>query len=329
MGKDAMTLPRRQFLLLAASTAAFSATSHIAIAQTYPSRPVRMLVGYPPGGGADIVARLICQWLAEKLGRPFVVENRPGAATNLAAETAVRAPGDGHTLMLITAANTINATLYDKPTFDFLRDITPVASISRGPLFMVVNPSFPAKNVPEFIAYAKANQGKINMASPGSGSPNHVAGEMFKMMAESTMTHVPYRGESLAMTDLLGGQVHVLFPGGAAIEYIKAGKLRALAVTTGRRSQALPEIPAMAEFVPGYEANVWFGIGAPKSTPVEIIDRLNIEINACVADPRVKARLADLGHEAMPMTPPEFNKFVAAETEKWAKVVRFAGIKAE
>jgi len=324
-----MLLPRRQFLHLAAGAAAFSATSHIAMAQPYPSRPVRIIVGYPPGGGADIVARLICQWLAERLGQPFVVENRPGAATNLATETAARAPADGYTLLLITAANTINATLYDKPTFDFLRDITPLASISRGLLLMAVNPLFPAKTVPEFIAYAKANQGKINMASPGTGSPNHVAGEMLKMMAGITMTHVPYRGESLATTDLLGGQVHVLFPGGAAIEYIRAGKLRALAVTTARRSQALPEIPAMAEFVPSYEANVWFGVGAPKSTPVEIIDRLNIEINACLADHKVKARLADLGHEAMPMTQSEFEKFVAAETEKWGKVIRTASIKLE
>ena len=324
-----MTLPRRQFLHLAAGAAAFSAMSNIAVAQTYPSRPVRMIVGYPPGGGVDIVARLICQWMTERLGQPFVVENRPGAATNLAAETAVRAPADGHTLLLLSAANTINATLYDKPTFDFLRDITPLASISRGLLLMAVNPLFPAKTVPEFIAYAKANQGKINMASPGTGSPNHVAGEMLKMMAGITMTHVPYRGESLATTDLLGGQVHVLFPGGAAIEYIKAGKLRALAVTTARRSQALPEVPAMAEFVPSYEANVWFGVGAPKSTPVEIIDRLNIEINACLADHKVKARLADLGHEAMPMTQSEFEKFVAAETEKWGKVIRTASIKLE
>jgi len=324
-----MLLPRRQFLHLAAGAAAFSATSHIAMAQPYPSRPVRIIVGYPPGGGADIVARLICQWLAERLGQPFVVENRPGAATNLATETAARAPADGYTLLLITAANTINATLYDKPTFDFLRDITPLASISRGLLLMAVNPLFPAKTVPEFIAYAKANQGKINMASPGTGSANHVAGEMFKMMAGISMTHVPYRGESLATTDLLGGQVHVLFPGGAAIEYIKAGKLRALAVTTARRSQALPEIPAMAEFVPSYEANVWFGVGAPKSTPIEIIDRLNIEINACLADHKVKARLADLGHEAMPMTPPEFEKFIAAETEKWGRVIRTANIKPE
>ena len=324
-----MTLPRRQFLHLAAGAAAFSAMSNIAVAQTYPSRPVRMIVGYPPGGGVDIVARLICQWMTERLGQPFVVENRPGAATNLAAETAVRAPADGHTLLLLSAANTINATLYDKPTFDFLRDITPVTSIARGLLLMVVNSSFPAKSVSEFIAYVKANQGKINMSSSGTGSPNHVAGEMLKMMAGISMTHVPYRSELHALGDLLAGQVHVHFPGGAAIEHIKAGKLRALAVTTARRSQALPEVPAMAESVPGYEANVWFGIGAPRNTPVEIIERLNVEIKACLADPKVKARLTDLGAEAMPMKPSEFEKFLAAETEKWGKVIRTANLKPE
>jgi tripartite-type tricarboxylate transporter receptor subunit TctC len=325
-----MKLPhRRQFLHLAAGAAALPAASRIGWAQTYPTRPVHIMVGFAAGGGVDIVARLVGRLLSGRLGQPFIVENRVGAGSNIAAETVMRAPTDGYTLLLAHTTNTINVTLYERLNFDFNRDIAPVASIARGLMIMVVNPSFPAKTLPEFIAYAKANPGKINMASAGMGSLNHVAGELFKMMAEINLTHVPYRGDSLALTDLLGGQVQVSFPGLAAIEHVKAGKLRALAITTAVRSQTLPDIPTVGEFVPGYEASSWFGICAPKSTPAEIIAKLNAEVNAALADPKLKARFADLGAAVFPSSPAEFGKLIADETEKWGKVIRAANIKPE
>jgi tripartite-type tricarboxylate transporter receptor subunit TctC len=325
-----MKIPRRRFLRLAAGAATLPAVSRIAWAQSYPSRPVRFIVGYPPGGPSDIMARLMGQWLLERLGQQFIIENRPGAGGNIGTEAVVRAPSDGYTLLLATVVNAINATLYRKLNFNFIRDIAPVASIVRSPLVMQVNPSFPPKTVPEFIAYAKANPGKINMASGGSGTEQHVSGELFKMMAGINMLHVPYRGEAPALTDMLGGQVQVIFgtmPG--TIEYIRAGKLRPLAVTATARVEALPDVPAVAEFVPGFEASSWYGVGAPRNTSAEVIENLNKEINVALADPKIKARLADLGGMPMPMTPAEFGKFIADETEKWAKVVEFAGIKAE
>jgi tripartite-type tricarboxylate transporter receptor subunit TctC len=326
-----MKLPhRRQFLHLAAGAAALPAVSHIARAQAYPSRPVRMIVPIAPGGAQDILARLMGQWLSERLGQPFVIDNRPGGGSNIGTEAVVRAPADGHTLLLIPPDSAINATLYDKLNFNFIRDIAPVAGVFRGAYVMVVNPSVPAKTVPEFIAYAKANPGKINMASVGIGSGPHIAGELFKMMAGVNVVHVPYRGGGPALTDLLGGQVQVMFPGTvASIEYIRAGRLRALAVTTATRSEALPGIPTMGEFVPGYEASQWFGIGAPKNTPAEIVDKLNREINAGLADPKIKARLADLGGEVLALSPADFAKLIAEETEKWGKVIRAANIKPE
>jgi tripartite-type tricarboxylate transporter receptor subunit TctC len=323
-------LPRRQFLHLAASAATLPAVSRFAWAQTYPARPVRLIVGFAPGGSADIKARLLGQQLSERLGQQFVIENRTGAGSNIAAEAVVRAAPDGYTLLLSTTANSINASLYEKLNFNFIRDIAPVASLSREPNVMLVNPSFPAKTVPEFIAYAKANPGKIAMASPGSGTSQHLSGELFKMLTGVNMVHVPYRGGVPAITDLLGGQVQVVF--GAIsdpIEAIRAGKLRALAVTTATRSEALPEVPALGEFVPGYEASAWYGVGAPKGTSAEVIERLNNEIDASLADPKMKVQLADLGIPPTPMTPPEFGKFVADQTEKWAKVVRAVNIKAE
>ena len=288
------------------------------------------IVGFAPGGAADIVARLIGQWLSERLGQPFVIENRPGAGSNIATEAVVRAPADGYTLLLVTAANAINATLYDKLNFNFIRDIAPVASIIRVPLVMVVNPSVPAKTVPEFIAYAKANPGKINMASAGNGTAAHMAGELFKMMAGVDMVHVPYRGGGARAhrSARRTGAGHVR-PHAASIEYIKAGKLRALAVTTATRSEALPDIPTVGEFVPGYEASAWFGVGAPKNTPAEIVDKLNKEINAALADPKIKARLADLGGTVLAGSPADFGKLIADETEKWGKVIRAANIKPE
>ena len=291
---------------------------------------MRIIVGFAPGGTADIIARLMGQWLSERLGRPFVIENRPGAGTNIATEAVVRAPADGYTLLMVGTTHAINATLYNKLNFHFIGDITPVAGIVVGPNVIVVNPSVPATTVPEFIAYAKANAGKLNMASGGIGSLGHVSGELFKMMAGINIGHVPYRGGGPALTDLLAGQVQVYFsPLPAAIEYIRAGKLRALAVTTAARSEALPDIATVAEFVPDYEASVWAGIGAPKATPAEIVDKLNREINAGLADPRMKARLADLGGTVLPGSPSDFGKFLADETEKWAKVVKFVGIKAD
>ena len=324
----AMKLPRRQFLHLAAGATALPAVSRFAWALTYPTRPVRLIVGVAAGGGTDIVARLISQWLSERLGQQFVIENRPGAGSNIATEVVVRAPPDGYTLLTVGAPAAINATLYyDKLNFNFIRDIAPVAGIMRGPLVMLVNPSFPAKTVPEFIAYAKANPGKINMASGGNGTTPHVTGELFKMMTGVDMVHVPYRGAGPAINDLLGGQVQVLFDN--PIEHIRAGRLRALAVTTTTRSEALPDIPTLEEFVPGYDASAWFGIGAPKDTSAQIIDRLNQEINAGLGDPRMKARLADMGGMVLSGSPADFGNHIAAETEKWAKVIKFAGIKPE
>jgi tripartite-type tricarboxylate transporter receptor subunit TctC len=325
-----MNLPRRRFLHLAAGAAALPAVSRIAWAQAYPTRPVRIIVGFAPGGTADIIARLMGQWLSERLGRPFVIENRSGGATNIATETVVRAPADGYTLLMVGTTQAINATLYDKLNFHFIRDIAPVAGIVVGPNVMVVSPSVPATTVSEFIAYAKANAGKLNMASGGIGSTGHVSGELFKMMAGINIGHVPYRGGGAALTDLLAGQVQVYFsPLPAAIEYIRAGKLRALAVTTAARSEALPDIATVAEFVPDYEASVWVGIGAPKATPAEIVDQLNKEVNAALDDPKMKARLADLGGTPLPGSPAQFGKLIAEETEKWGKVIRAANIKAE
>jgi tripartite-type tricarboxylate transporter receptor subunit TctC len=304
--------------------------SRIAAAQTYPSRPVHIIVGFPPGGGGDIVARLIGQSLSERLGQPIVIENRPGASGNIAAEAVVRASPDGYTLLLVTAANASNATLYEHLNFDFIRDIRPVASLTRDPFVMVVNPSFPAKTVPEFIAYAKANPGKINMASSGIGITTHIFGELFMIMAGIDMIHVPYRGGAPAITGLLGGQVQVYFsPLPEPIEQIKSGRLRALAVTTATRVAALPDVPSIGDFVPGYEASGWLGIGAPKNTPTEIVDKLNREINAVLADSRIKAQLAELGIAVFPSSPAEFGKLIADETEKWGKVLRAANIKAE
>ena len=323
-------LHRRQFLHLAASAAALPAVSRVARAQAYPSRPVRILLGYAPGGAGDIVARLINQWLSGRFGQQFVIENRPGAAGIIATEAVVRAAPDGYTLLFFTSTEVIRTTFYDKLNFNFIRDIAPVAGVNRQPLVMLVHPSFPAKTVPEFIAYAKANPGKINMASAGNGTSTHVAGEMFKMMAGISMVHVPYRGGAPAYTDLLGGQVGVYFAAaGSSVEYIRAGKLRALAVTTATRSEALPDTPAVGDFLPTYEASDWYGIVAPKNTPADIVERLNKEINAGLADPKLRARLADLGGTAIASSPAKFGKLIADETEKWGKVIRAANIKAE
>ena len=326
-----MKLPRRTFLQLAAGAAVLPAVSRIAFAQAYPTRPVRIIVGFAPGGTADIIARLMGQWLSERLGRPFIIENRPGGGTNIATEAVVRAPADGYTLLMLSATQAINATLYDKLNFNFIRDIVPVAGTMRVPGIMVVNPSVPANTVPEFIAYAKANAGKLSMASGGIGSAGHISGELFKMMTGINIAHVPYRGGGPALTDLLAGQVQVYFsPMPAAIEYIRAGKLRALAVTTAARSEALPDIATVAEFVPGYEASTWFGVGAPKATPAEIVEKLNKEINAGLSDPKIKARLADdLGGVVLALSPADFGKLIAEETDKWGKVIRAANIKAE
>jgi tripartite-type tricarboxylate transporter receptor subunit TctC len=325
-----MKLPRRQFLHLAAAAAALPAVPPIAWAQPYPTRPARLIVPAPAGGGYDIVARLISQFLSERLGAPFIVDNRPGAGGNIGTEAVVRASADGYTLLLVAAANAINATLYEKLNFNFIRDIAPVATIVGVPNVMVVHPSVSARTVPEFIAHAKANPGKLNMASAGNGTTPHLAGELFKMMAGVNMVHVPYRGGGPALTDLLGGQVQVYFgPMPPSIEHIRSGKLRALGVTSARRSQALPDIPSVSDFVPGYEASQWYGIGVPKNTPSEIIDKLNKEINAGLADPKLKARLTDLGGTVLALSPAEFGKLIADETEKWAKVIRAANIKPE
>ena len=321
-----MKLPRRNFLHLAAGAVALSAMSRIARAQAYPTWPVRLIIGYPPGGAADITARLIGQWLSERLGQPFIIESRPGGGTNIATEAVVHAPPDGYTLLLVAPANAINATLFKKLNFNFIHDIAPVAGLIRFPNVMQVNPSVPAKTVLEFIAYAKANPGKLNMASAGNGSTPHVSGELFKMMTGVNMVHVPYRGAALALTDLIGGQVQVMFENPlSSIEFMRAGKLRPLAVTTATRSEVLPDLPTIADFVPGYEASGWFGVGVPKGTPDEIVDKLNKEINAILSDPKAKARFAELGASPMPGSPADFGKFVADETDKWAKVVKFSG----
>jgi tripartite-type tricarboxylate transporter receptor subunit TctC len=324
-----MKLPRRRFLhLAAAAAAALPIVSGIVLAQTYPTRPVRLIVPFGPAGATDITARLIGQWLSERLGQQFVIENRPGAGSNIGTEAVVRAAPDGYTLGLFGAPSAINATLYDRLNFNFLRDIAPVAPIVRFPNIMVVNPSIPSKTLPEFIAYAKTNPGKINMASPGSGSTPHVTGELFKAMTGTNLVHVPYRSVAAVMTDLLSGQVQLYFGTTASsLEYVRAGKLRALAVTIERRLDALPDIPAVAEFVPGYEASAWFGVGAPRNTPIEIIDKLNKEINAGVADPKMKARLTDLGGIALRGSPSDFGKLIVEETEKWGKVVKLSGAK--
>ncbi len=325
-----MTFPRRKFLHLAAGAIALPAVARRAGAQSYPSRPVRIVVGFTPAGATDILARLIGQWLQERLGQTFIVENRPGAGSNIATDAVARSPADGYTLMLVAPANAINATLYDKLPFNFIRDIAPVAGLIRVANVMEVNPALPAKTLPEFIAYAKANAGKISYASAGTGSQQHVAGELLKMMAGIDMVHVPYRGGGPALADLMGGQVHLFFGTTAStIQLIRSGKLRALAVTTATRSPALPDVPTVAEFVPGYEASSWYGIGAPKGTPAEIVNLLNKEINAGLADPKIKARLDDMG--GTPLTGPAsaFGKLIADETEKWAKVVRAAGVKAK
>jgi tripartite-type tricarboxylate transporter receptor subunit TctC len=325
-----MKSARRRFLHLAAGAAALPAISRLARAQSYPARPVHIIAGFAAGGGVDITARLIGQWLSERLGQSFVIENRPGAGGNIGTETVVNAPPDGYTLLLATVPNAVNATLYEKLNFSFIRDIAPVAGIIRVPMVILVHPSVPAKTVPEFIAYAKASPGKVNMASAGIGSAPHMAGELFNVMADVNMVHVPYRGQGPALADLLGGQVQVLFattPG--TTDYVRTGRLRALAVTTGSRAEVLPDLPTVADSVPGYEASQWYGVGAPKGTPAEIVNKLNKEINAAFAEPRMKARFADIGGEALAGSPSEFAMFVAEETEKWAKVVKFAGMKPE
>jgi tripartite-type tricarboxylate transporter receptor subunit TctC len=321
---------RRQFLHLAVGAAALPVLSRVAWAQAYPSRPVRIVVGFAPGSAPDIIARLMGQWLSERLGQQFIIENRSGAAGNIATEAVVRAPSDGYTLLLVAAPNAINATLYDRLSFSFLRDIAPVAGIIRECPVLVVHPSFPAKTVPEFIAYAKANPGKISMASSGNGSTAHVTGELFKMMAGIDMIHVPYRGGGQVMTDLIAGQVQVSFIGmTVAIEHIRSGKVHALAVTTATRSDVLPDVPTVGDFVPGYEASAFWGIGAPRNTPAEIIDKLNKEINAVLSNPESQKRLGEGGGTVLVGSPADFSKFVSDETEKWAKVVKFAGIKPE
>jgi tripartite-type tricarboxylate transporter receptor subunit TctC len=325
-----MKLPRRRFLSLAAGAAGLPALSRIAWAQTYPSRPVHLIVGYAAGGPTDIAARLVGQWLSERLGQQFVIENRPGAGTNIATEMVVRAPADGYTLLLISLSNSVNATLYDKLTFNFIRDIAPIAGIMRTVQVMVVSPSFPAKTLPEFIAYAKANPGKINMATAGSGSPPHIYGELFNTMAGVNLIPVAYRGGGPALVDLFGGQVQVLFESIlTSMPYIKAGTLRPLAVTSATRSAALLDVPSVGEFVPGYEAGGFYGVGAPKDTPTEIIDRLDGATNAVLADPKNQAHMVELGGAPMPMTSSELGKLIADETEKWGKVIQTAGMKAD
>jgi tripartite-type tricarboxylate transporter receptor subunit TctC len=325
-----MKLPhRRQFLHLVAGAAALPLAPRSAWAQAYPGRPVRLVVGFAPGGGTDISARLTGQWLSERLGQPFIVDNRPGAGSSLGAELVVKAPPDGYTLLMAGLANAINTTLYDKLSFEFTRDITPVASVVSVPNVVVVSPAFPARTVPELIAYAKANPGKVNMASAGVGSATHMFGELFKMMTGLDMPHVPYRGVAPATTDLLGGQVQIIFSDISSIEFVKAGKLRALAVTSAMRINTLPEVPTVGEFVPGYVASAWFGVAAPKNTPAEIVDKLNKEINNILTDPRFQARLAELGSTALPGSPADFGRLIAEDTEKWARVVKFSGAKPE
>lgn len=321
---------RRQFLRLAVSAMAIPVAPHVARSQAYPTRPVRIVVGTVAGATPDIIARLIGRWLSERLGQPFVIENRAGAGGNFGAEAVVRAAPDGYTLHLAAAANAINATLYTNLSFNYLRDIVAVAGFARTPLVLEVNPSVPAKTVPELIAHAKANSGKLNMASGGIGTPQHVSGELFKMMAGVNMQHVPYRGVAPALTDLLGGQVQVMFDTiPASIGHIRAGKLRPLAVTSATRLDILPDVPTVGNFLPGYEATSWSGISAPRGTPAEIVQRLNQEMNAALADPKIRARIADLGSTTLPGSPDDFGKLIADETEKWGKVVKFSGAKAD
>ena len=325
-----MKLQRRQFLQLAAGAAALPVTSGGARAQSYPARPVRLVIGYTPGGSADLTARLMGQWLSEKLGQSFVVENRPGGGTNIATESVVRAAPDGYTLLLVAPANAINATLYEKLNFDFLRDMEPVAGIIRFPNVVVVHPSLPINSIPELIAYAKANPGKLNMASSGNGSTIHMSGELFKMLTGINMVHVPYRGGAPALTDMLTGQVQVMFDNiPTCAEYVRSGKLRGLAVTSTTRSEVLPDLPVVADFLPGYEASAWYGIAAPKGTPPEIIERLNKAVNEILADPKAKARFAELGAFLLPGSAVDFGKLLANETDKWGKVVKFAGAKVD
>jgi tripartite-type tricarboxylate transporter receptor subunit TctC len=325
---QSIKLARRKFLHLAVGAAALPAMTRRAHAQTYPTKPVRLVVGVPPGGTLDTVARLVAQWLSEHLGQQFVIENRPGAATNIGTDAVAHSPADGYTLLFAGSPSAINTTLYDNLNFDFVRDIAPVGSVERMPLVMAVNPNLPAKTVPEFVSYAKANPGKINMGSGGVGSTGHVAGELFSMMSAVKFAHVPYRGEAPALTDLLGGQVQVVFStAGSVVQYVKAGSLRALAVTSAKRMSVLPDVPALAEFLPGYEATSWTGVLAPRKTPVEIVMRLNHEINAALADPGFKDHLVTLGADVMSGSPDDFGKFIADEIEKWAKVIKFSGAK--
>jgi tripartite-type tricarboxylate transporter receptor subunit TctC len=325
-----MKLNRRRFLHLAAGAAALPASSRLARAQAYPTRPVRFIVPFPPGGVSDIIGRLMAQWLSDRLGQPFIIENRPGAGSTLGTETAVNAAPDGYTLLLVGSSNAIHATLYEKLGYNFIRDIAPVASVVRQPHIMEVHPSFPAKTVPQFIAYAKANPSTLNMGSSGNGGLSHVAGELFKMMAGVSMVHVPYRGAALGLTDLIGGQIHVMFDNAvSSIEHIRAGRLRALAVTSATRSDVLPDVPTVGDFLPGYEASNVNGIGVPRKTPAEIVDKLSREINAAIADPKIKARLADLGGMVLAGSPAEFGKLMVDETEKWRRVVKFSGARAE
>ena len=325
-----MKLLRRKFLQLAAGAAALPVISHFARAQTYPSRPVRIVLGFPPGGPSDVLARIIGQWLSDSLAQPFIIESRPGASGNIAAEAVIRSAPDGHTLLFVVPGNATSDALFDKLSFNFIRDTVPVAAISHGPLAMAVNPTMPVQTVPEFIAFAKSRPGQINFASPGNGSVIHLGGELFKMMTGVNMVHVPYRGNAPALIDLLAGQVQMMFADmPSSIEHIKAGKLRALAVTTTARSEILPEVPTVGEFLPGFEAGNWFGIAAPKNTPPEIVDKLNKEINVALADPKIKARLAALGATAFRGSSADFGKFIAAETEKWSKVIRAGNVKPE
>jgi tripartite-type tricarboxylate transporter receptor subunit TctC len=325
-----MKLPRRRFLHLAAGATALPAVSRLAWAQAYPARPVRIIVGFAPGGGTDITARLLGQWLSGRLGQPFVIENRPGAGTNIGTEAVAKAPADGYTLLLVSVANTVNATLYEWLNFDFIRDIAPVAGIIRGPLVMELHPSVPANTVPEFIAYAKANPGIINIASAGNGTPGHMASELFQLSTGLDLVDVPYRGGARALIDLLSGHVQIMFDNlPTSLEYIRAGKVRPLAVTTAIRSDALPDLPTVSEFVPGYEVSSWFGIGAPRNTSKEIIDKLNTEINVGLADPTLKVQLMDLGSTPLAGSPIDFGKLIVEETDKWGKVIRAANIKPE
>jgi len=325
-----MRIPRRQFLHLAAGAALLPAVSRTALAQNYPTRPIRLTIGYTPGGSADLTARLMGQWLSERLGQSFVIENRPGGGTNIATEAVLRAAPDGYSLLLVAPANAINATLYEKLNFNFLQEIEPIAGIIRFPNVVVVHPSVPVKTIPELVAYAKANPGKLNMASSGNGSTIHMSGELFKMLTGTNMVHVPYRGGAPALTDLIAGQVQVMFDNiPTCAEHVKSGKLRGLAVTSTTRSDVLPDLPTVADFLPGYEASAWYGLAAPKGTPREIVETLNKTVNAILADPAAKARFTEIGAILLPGSPADFGKLVADETEKWGKVVKFAGAKVD